>query len=185
MPLNIPESSIGMTNTANDFPETTEYPPYYEKYITLVAGGDILETLASQLDSSLALLQSIGEAKADWRYGPDKWSIKELVGHLIDTERIFAYRALRFARNDRTPLPGFEQDDYVRHAGFDACRLEELAREFEFVRRANLYMFRHLEDAAWQRRGIANDGEISVRALAFIMAGHEKHHMEILRTRYL
>lgn len=174
-----------MVDTVSDYPEKTEYVPYYERYIKLVPQGDILKTLAEQLDSSLSLLQSISESKADWRYAPDKWSIKELVGHIIDTERIFAYRALRFARNDQTPLPGYEQDDYVRHAGFDACPLEELAREFEFVRRANLYMFRHLDRAAWQRRGIANDGELSVRALAYILAGHELHHMGILRTRYL
>lgn len=174
-----------MIETKNNYPETTEYSPYYERYVSLVPEGDILATLAGQMDSTLGLLRGIDEEKAGWRYAPDKWSIKELVGHLIDTERIFAYRALRFARNDQTPLPGFEQDDYIRNAAFDACQLDDLAREFEFVRRANLYMFRHLDKAAWQRRGIANDGELSVRALAFIMAGHEKHHMEILKTRYL
>ena len=174
-----------MADTVSNYPEKTEYAPYYERYITLVPEGDILKTLAGQLDSSLGLLQNISESKADWRYAPGKWSIKELVGHLIDAERIFAYRALRFARNDQTPLPGFEQDDYIRYAAFDACRLDELARELEFVRGANLLMFRHLDNAAWQRRGVASGGEVSVLALAYIMAGHEKHHMEILRTRYL
>lgn len=174
-----------MTEEVKNFPDVTEYQPYYEKYVSLVPKGDILKTLAEQLESSLALLRSIDESRAGWRYAPDKWSIKELVGHIIDTERIFAYRALRFARHDQTPLSGFEQDDYVRHGRFDARNLEDLRQEFEHVRRANLYMLRNLYDAAWQRRGTANGAEVSVRALAFIMAGHELHHMEILRTRYL
>jgi hypothetical protein len=173
-----------MREMVNHYPEATEYLPYYEKYVSLVPEGDILATLAGQLDSTQSLLRGIDEDKAGWRYAPDKWSIKELVGHVIDTERIFAYRALRFARNDRTELPGFEQDDYINHAGFDARRLDSIVQEFEFVRRANLLMLSHLDDAAWQRRGIASGGEVSVRALAYIMAGHERHHMEVLRSRY-
>ena len=166
-------------------PEATEYVPYYQKYISLVPEGDVLKSLEQQLETTLTLLRGIPESQADSRYAPDKWSIKELVGHLIDSERIFAYRAMRFARNDETPLPGFEQDDYIRNAAFDSSRLADLASELEHLRRSNLYMFRHLEEAAWQRRGIANDAEISVRAIVYIMAGHELHHMEILRTRYL
>jgi hypothetical protein len=174
-----------MAETTNNYPEATEYAPYYGRYVSLVPEGDILAILSEQMDATLGLLGGIDEEKAGWRYAPDKWSIKELVGHVIDTERIFAYRALRFARNDRTELSGFEQDDYIRHASFDAYPLDALAREFEFVRGANLLMLKHLDGAAWQRRGIANGGEVSVRALAFIMAGHERHHMQILRTRYL
>lgn len=166
-------------------PEPAEYPPYYEKYISLVPQGEILTTLEQQLDQTLALLRSIPESKGGSRYAPDKWSIKELIGHVIDTERIFAYRALRFARHDQTPLSGFEQDDYIREAAFDECKLADLATEFEHVRRANLYLFRHLNPAAWQRRGVASLGEVSVRALAYIIAGHERHHLEILKTRYL
>jgi hypothetical protein len=174
-----------MSTAAGNYPATSEYASYYGRYVSLVPKGDILETLAEQLDSSLALLRGIDEEKAGYRYAPGKWSIKELVGHIIDAERIFAYRALRFARGDETELSGFEQDGYVLNAGFDAYRMEELAREFELVRGANLLMLRHLDEAAWQRRGIASGGEVTVRALAFIMAGHEKHHVEILRTRYL
>lgn len=174
-----------MVNTVSDRPETTEYPTYYERYISLIPKSDILKTLDQQLGTTLSLLRSIPESQADSRYAPDKWSIKELVGHLIDTERILAYRALRFARNDRTPLPGFEQDDYIRHATFGSCQLSDLASEFEHVRRANLLMFRHMDRTAWQRRGVANDGEVSVRALAYIIAGHERHHMEVLGTKYL
>lgn len=166
-------------------PAETDYAPYYGKYVSLVPEGDIVATLGRQLDNTLATLGGVSEAKAAHRYTPDKWSVKELVGHLIDTERIFSYRALRFARNDRTPLPGYEQDDYITNASFDAYPLSELATEFEHVRRSTLFLFKHLDEAAWERRGTANDSEASVRALAHIIAGHELHHMEILRTRYL
>ena len=174
-----------MTTAATLYPASTDYMPYYERYVSLVPRGEILRTLSEQLDSTLALLRSIPEEKAGSRYAPDKWSIKELVGHVIDGERIFAYRALRFARNDRTELEGFEQDDYVLNANFDACSLQELSEEFEHVRRANLLMLSHLDAESWQRRGIASGGEISVLALAYIIAGHENHHMGILKTRYL
>lgn len=174
-----------MSAAASNFPEATEYAPYYGKYVSLVPEGDVLTTLAEQMDSTVRLLRSIDEEKAGHRYADDKWSIKELVGHLIDGERIFAYRALRFSRGDRTELPGFEQDDYVRAASFDACRFDELVREFELVRGSNLLLFKHLPDEAWQRRGVASDAEVSVRALCFIMAGHVQHHIEILKTRYL
>lgn len=169
----------------DNYPQATEYAPYYGRYISLVPSGDILATLSEQTDSTLRLLRGIDEDKAGWRYAPDKWSIKELVGHVIDGERIFAYRALRFARNDQTELPGFEQDDYVHHAGFDAVPFEELVQEFELVRGATLLMFKHLDAEAWQRRGIASNSEVSVRAICYIIAGHERHHMEILRARYL
>jgi hypothetical protein len=174
-----------MTGTLIGKPDETEYLPYYDRYISLVADGDILALLGQQMDETLAFLRSIPESQAGFRYAPDKWSIKELVGHLIDTERIFSYRALRFARNDETPLPGYEQDDYIRAASFDDYPLSELADEFESVRRSTLFLFRHLGREAWSRRGIASESEVSVRALAYIIAGHELHHREILRSRYL
>jgi hypothetical protein len=174
-----------MTNATATRPQATEYLPYYERYVSLVPEGDILSALTEQLDSTLTLLRSISEERANFRYAPDKWSIKEVVGHVIDGERIFAYRALRFARNDQTPLPGFEQDDYIRNATFDDCKLSDLIDEFEHVRRANLLMFRQLNEEAWARRGIASDAEVSVRALCFIMAGHELHHMNVLKDKYL
>jgi uncharacterized damage-inducible protein DinB len=166
-------------------PEETEYLPYYGRYVSLVQEGDILATLDRQAAETLGLLRAIPESQAGFRYAPGKWSIKELVGHIIDTERIFAYRALRFARNDRTPVPGYEQDDYIREASFDDCLLAALAAEFESVRHASLFLFKHLHEAAWTRRGVANESEVSVRALAYIIAGHELHHREILRHRYL
>jgi uncharacterized damage-inducible protein DinB len=166
-------------------PDATEYDPYYQKYISLVPREDVVATLSRQLEETLSTLRVLTEIQADSRYAPDKWSIKELVGHLIDSERIFAYRALRFARNDQTPLPGYEQDDYVRAGNFGSRSMRDLADEFEQLRRANLSLFRSLDDEAWLRRGTANDAEVSVRALAYILAGHETHHMQILRTRYL
>lgn len=166
-------------------PEATEYAPYYDKYISLITDGDILTSLGQQLDQTLALLGSISEEQANFRYAPDKWSIKEVVGHLIDTERIFAYRALRFARNDATSLQGFEQDDYIRNASFDNYTLNDLASEFAHVRRSNLSLFKHLDEEAWKRKGKASDNEVSVRALAYIIAGHELHHMAVLRSKYL
>lgn len=173
------------TRLALNRPDETEYLSYYGRYVSLVADGDILSVLSRQSDDTLALLKSIPESQAAFRYAPDKWSIKEVVGHMIDTERIFAYRALRFARNDRTPLPGYEQDDYIRHGSFDEYPLEDLSAEFESVRRSTLFLFKHLEEAAWMRRGAANGSEVSVRALAYIIAGHELHHREVLRSRYL
>jgi uncharacterized damage-inducible protein DinB len=166
-------------------PEASEYAPYYEKYISLVPQANLLDTLGQQLESTLALLSGITEEQADSSYAPGKWSIKELIGHLIDSERIFAYRALRFARADQTPLPGYEQDDYVASARFGARRLSDMAEELSYTRKSNLYLFRSLDEEAWQRTGEANGQPVSVRAIAYIIAGHEAHHMGILRTRYL
>ncbi|MEK6320363.1 MAG: DinB family protein [Acidobacteriota bacterium] len=166
-------------------PEASEYPPYCEGYVSRVPHGDIVEILGQQLEETLALIGSIPEARSDWRYADGKWSVKELIGHVIDSERIFAYRALRFGRGDATPLSGFEQDDYVRGAAFDQRSLSDLANEYGHVRRATISLLANLESEAWTRRGLANNNEVSVRALAFIIAGHERHHVEILRTRYL
>lgn len=174
-----------MTSMNNGRPEPNEYASYYEKYISLVAEGDILASLRGQLEETLRVLGGISETQANFRYAPDKWSIKQLVGHVIDGERIFAYRALRFGRNDQTALPGFDQDQYVNNASFDDCTLSGLASEFAHVRRATISLLEHMDDAAWKRLGSANDSEASVRALAYIIAGHELHHVEILRSRYL
>ncbi|MFP5260705.1 MAG: DinB family protein [Blastocatellia bacterium] len=174
-----------MSKTLSERPAPTEHAPYYGKYIDLVPDGDIVATLGRQLDDALALFGSISESQADSRYAPGKWSIKELIGHIMDAERIFGYRALRFARNDQTPLPGFEQDDYVKYGGFGEQRLSDLVSEYEHVRRANIHLFRGLSDEAWGRRGTSSGNELSVRALAYIIAGHELHHMGIIRTKYL
>jgi hypothetical protein len=166
-------------------PAKSEFLPYYERYISLVPDGDVLSTLTAQMSETQALLRGLPASVAAYRYAPDKWCVNQLVGHVIDSERLFANRALRFARNDATPVPGFEQDDYVRNSTFDAYPLSELADELETVRQSTLFLFRHLGEEAWTRRGIANNAEVSVRALAYIIAGHELHHREILRSRYL
>jgi hypothetical protein len=166
-------------------PDQSEFLPYYGKYIALVPEGDVISTLEAQMRDSKALLAGIPSAVSTYRYAPGKWSVNEMVGHVIDSERIFAVRALRFARADTSPLPGFEQDDYVRYSSYDAYPLAELASELESVRRSTIFLFRHLTEEAWMRRGVASNAEVSVRALAFIIAGHERHHWEILRTRYL
>jgi uncharacterized damage-inducible protein DinB len=166
-------------------PAKSEFLPYYERYISLVPEGDVVSTLSTQVGDTLAILRGLPSSVSTYRYAPEKWSVNELVGHLIDSERIFAGRALRFGRNDPTPIPAFEQDDYVRNSTFNAYPLSELASEFEAVRQSTLYLFKHMDEQAWTRRGVANNAEVSVRALAYIIAGHELHHREILRTRYL
>jgi uncharacterized damage-inducible protein DinB len=174
-----------MSAAAPARPAADEYAPYYEKYVSLVGEGHIVETLERQSADTLALLRSVPEDRAGTSYEPGKWSVKEVVGHVIDTERVFSHRALRFARGDQTPLPGYEQDDYVRAANFDARTLSSIAEEFERVRAATVALLRSFDREAWSRRGKANDNEVSVRALAHILAGHELHHINILRERYL
>ncbi len=166
-------------------PGESEFAHFYASYIALAPDGDILETLEREGRDAIKLLRDIPEARGAHRYAAGKWSIRELVGHLIDAERIFSVRALRFSRGDPTPLPGFEQDDYIAGASFDDFALGELTDEFEAVRRSTVLLFRHLTGEAWLRRGTASGAEVSVRALAWIIAGHELHHRGILRTRYL
>jgi hypothetical protein len=165
-------------------PEPGEYASYYDRYISLVAGSDILATLESQRRQMLLLLSGRDESDGDFRYAPDKWSAKEVLGHVCDTERIFAYRALRIARADRTPIEGFEQDDYVRNGPFAHRPLAELIEDYIAVRRATLTLLRNLDEPAWLRRGIANKNEVSVRAIAYTIAGHELHHRRILEEKY-
>ena len=132
----------------------------------------------------MLLLSGRNEEDGNYRYAPDKWSAKEVLGHVCDTERIFAYRALRFSRADATPLAGFEQDDYVRNGPFANRSLEDLVEDFIAVRRASISLFRNLDEAAWSCRGVANKSEVTVRALAYIIAGHELHHRRILEEKY-
>src|ERR1700745_1369702 len=153
-------------------PEPAEYSPYHDGYISLVPNNDIISTLESQRRQMLILLSGRDESEGDFRYAADKWSVKEVLGHVCDTERIFAYRALRISRADGTPIEGFEQDDYVRNGPFANRPLCELIDDYLAVRRATLTLFRNLDDQAWLRRGIGNKNEVSVRALAYIIAGH-------------
>lgn len=165
-------------------PEPGEYAPYYDRYISLVAGSDILTALDSQRRQTMLMVSGRDESDGNFRYAPEKWTAKEVLGHLCDTERIFAYRALRIARDDRTPIEGFEQDDYVRNGPFANIALAEIIDDYIAVRRATLTLFRNLDEAGWTRRGIANQNEVSVRALAYTIAGHELHHRRILEEKY-
>jgi hypothetical protein len=165
-------------------PQPDEYAPYYGRYISLVEGEDILTTLDQQRRQTMMLLSGRDEEDGNFRYAPGKWSAKEVLGHVCDTERIFAYRALRISRADATPMEGFEQDDYVRNGPFAHCSLSDLVEDFIAVRRATLSLLRNLDEAAWMRRGIANKNEVSVRGIAYIIAGHELHHRRILEEKY-
>jgi hypothetical protein len=166
-------------------PGENEYAPYYAGYVQRVPEGDIFEILPHQIDTMRALLATLPAGQADFRPGPAEWSIKEVVGHINDAERVFAYRALRISRGDQTPLPGFEQDDYVRAANFGERSLPDLLDEFELLRRANLLAFNRLSNEVSQRQGTASGFGVSVRALLYIMAGHVEHHVESLRKDYL
>jgi len=174
-----------MSNSFATKPASSEYAPHYERYVTLVPETSIIETLRHEMEDTLVFIHSLSDEIGNHRYAAGKWSIKEVIGHVIDTERIFCYRALRFARNDKTALPGFDQDAFVKNAHFDQRQLTDLAREYEQVRKATIEFFQFLAEEAWNRRGIANNAEASVRALAWIIAGHEMHHKQVLRTRYL
>ncbi len=165
-------------------PEPGEYAPFYETYISKVKGSDILGILDAQRLQMAQLFAAHSERDGNFRYAPDKWTVKEALGHVIDSERIFVYRALRIARGDQTPLASFEQDDYVRGGNFAERTLADLAEEFGLVRAASIALFRSLQREAWQRRGVASEKEVTVRALAFIVAGHEIHHRLILEERY-
>jgi uncharacterized damage-inducible protein DinB len=166
-------------------PDASEYDPFYHRYVAAVPEGELLELLRTSLGETLALLDEVGEARAGHRYAPGKWSVREVVGHLADTERVMAYRALRIGRGDATPLPGFDENAYVAAAGFDRRRLDELADELAHVRVATLDLFGGMDGEALGRRGTASGAPVSVRALAWIVAGHEIHHRRIVRERYL
>ena len=166
-------------------PQPGEYAPYCDGYISLVAGNDVLGALEDQRRQTLLLLSGRAEADGDLRYAPDKWSLKEVVGHINDCERIMSYRALRISRGDQTPIEGFEQDDYVRNAPFARRSLADLIEDYIAVRRATVSLFRNLDEDAWSRRGVANNHEVTVRAVAYVIAGHELHHRKILEEKYL
>lgn len=166
-------------------PEAGEFLPYYARYVALVPAGDVLATLETQLAATVALVDRIGEARAGFRYASGKWSVRELLGHVVDTERIFTYRALCAARGEVQALPGFDENAYVAHARFDARTLGSLMGELAAVRRATLAFFRNLDDQELARRVTANGAPMTARAAAWIIAGHERHHQALLRDRYL
>ena len=166
-------------------PETTEFDPYYNAYISLVEGNDVLPILDTQPAELRAMFSGVPEEKGIFAYAEGKWTIKELLSHLIDAERMFAYRTLRVSRGDKTPIEGFEQDGYIENSNANNRSFAELLEEFDLQRRSNMLLFNNLSDEASQRMGIANEKEVSVRALVYCMAGHVRHHIRILNERYL
>lgn len=167
-----------------DRPASDEYGAYYSNYINKVPAGDIFNLLAGQSDTLNQMLGKLSDEQANYRFGPKEWTIKEVVGHLIDAERSFSYRAFRFSRNDQTPLSGFEQDDYVRESNYSQRTITDLLQEFELLRSANLLLFRNLSPGTYLRRGTASNNPFTVRALLYIMAGHVIHHLGSLHTDY-
>jgi uncharacterized damage-inducible protein DinB len=166
-------------------PTAEEHSEYFGKYIGLVTEDDVLALLTAQQDERRALLGELDEARATHRYESGKWSLKEVLGHLIDCERVFAYRALSAARGDTTPLPGFDQDVWMADARWDEPPLGTILDEFEVVRSSSLALLSSLDERQATRRTEIEGSPISVRAIAFILAGHERHHMDVVRTRYL
>ncbi len=166
-------------------PEPNEYAPYYQRYIDLVKGDNPIKALENQIIAMQAFLSEIPEDKENYRYAEGKWSIKEIIGHLIDTERIFGYRALSFARKEKTPLPGFEENDYVAAANFEKRSFYNLVHEYNLVRESHLALFKSFDEQALSQVGNANGNDMSVRAIIFSIAGHELHHLQVIRERYL
>lgn len=165
-------------------PSPTEYAPYFKRYIDLVSESDFTTVLAGQPAEYGALLGKLSQQQAGFRYAPGKWSIREVVGHVIDAERVFGYRALCIARGETVSLPSFDENAYAARSSHDAVALEKLLEELAQVRRGHLALFEHMDQAAWERTGVVNQNAISVRGLAYIMTGHARHHAGILNERY-
>ncbi|WP_313799954.1 DinB family protein [Cytobacillus sp.] len=166
-------------------PEANEYAPYYSGYIDLVPDGDIVHILIEQVEETIQLLQGISEEQSLFRYASGKWSVKEVIGHVADTERIMAYRLLCIARGETISLPGFDENPYVLNASFDRLPIQAHIENLRAVRQSTVQLLKGLESKGWTRIGSANDVDVSVRALAYIIAGHELHHCQLLKERYL
>ena len=166
-------------------PEADEFDSYYKGYIDRVESKQLSLILRQQGAQVLDLLDGLTEEQAAYRYAPEKWSIKEMLGHLIDTERVFVYRAMSIARGENQSLPGFDQDDYVKTGNFDQRSLKSLRGEYEAVRNASIAFFESLDEAGWLKMGTANDVAVSVRAIGYNVPGHEAHHLAVLEERYL
>lgn len=165
--------------------DKNEYAPYFETYIKLVKNKNLTTDFTTQMVNCKSFFESIPLDKLDFRYQPEKWSIKDIILHIIDCERIFQYRALRIARNDATPLPGFEEDDYANEANAASRTLESLLNEYSSVRKATISLFETFSDKQLLKTGTASNKEISVRAIGTIIMGHELHHINIIKERYL
>ncbi|QHT59491.1 DinB family protein [Paenibacillus lycopersici] len=166
-------------------PAADEFGGHFGTYIALVADRDVLGQLEENRRDTTALFAALTDEQANFRYAPDKWSLKELLGHLADTERVMSYRMLRIARGDTTPLPGFDQDSYIANADFSGVSMPQLLADYEAVRAATLSLTRSIAPEAWLRKGTASNATMSARAFAYVIAGHELHHLNIVRDRYL
>ncbi len=166
-------------------PQPDEHNPYYGKYIDRVPEGDLVSLLREQVIDTVALLRGVSAERANHAYAPGKWTIKEVVGHLMDTERVMAYRALAIARNDKTNLPGFDENAWVPAGNFGVRTLDDLLEEFQVVRAATVQLAKHLDAEVLARKGTANGHPVSVRALFYIIAGHERHHVALFKEKYL
>lgn len=164
-------------------PAADEYSTEMGNYIQLVPQGSLLSMLESQLDEVVRLIGTMNDDAALVHHTPYTWSIKQVIGHIIDSERVFGYRAMRLARNDVTPLPGFDENSFMLYADFDLCPISELLSEFVSLRRSHVLMLRHFSAEAWTRRGVVNDHSVTARAMAHVLAGHAEHHVRILRQR--
>ena len=167
-------------------PDSEEYAPFYSGYVERAqARGDVFAALPQQIEEIKAELGDLSDEQGLFRDAPNEWSIKEVIGHLNDVERVFSYRLLRVSRNDATPLPGFEQNDFVREAGFDSYALKDLIHEFEYLRRANILAIRNMSEESTLRHGTASGYTVSARALIYMIVGHVDHHLASLREKYL
>lgn len=166
-------------------PQKSECEEYYFTYINQVPEGDIFEIMETQMPETISMLENLSDKKAEYRYQANKWSVKEVLSHVIDVERVFAYRALCIARNDPAALPSMEQDDYVKFGKFEQRKIKDLCEEFRHVRLGNIVMFKSFDEEVLMRKGIASGFEFTVRSFPFIIAGHERHHQKVLRDRYL
>jgi hypothetical protein len=167
-----------------DRPGENEYAPFYAGYVARVPETDILAALRAQPDELNRVASSVSKEKERYRYGQEKWSVREIFGHLVDSERFFGHRAFCVSRGDTTPLPGFDEKLYVSGAGHDSRSLADLVKDFSLLREANVRLLESLEASAWPREGVADGVKVTVRALAYIMAGHVRHHVAVLNERY-
>jgi hypothetical protein len=173
-----------MTNSLTP-PTNEEYAPFYADYVQRAqARENIVGAFPQQIDEIKSTLGNLSDEQACFKFAPSEWSIKEVIGHLNDVERVFSYRLLRISRNDSTPLPGFEQDDYVREAGYDSYSLSDLISEFEFLRHANILAIKNMPEPSTLHQGTASGAAISARALIYMLVGHVDHHMASLREKY-
>lgn len=164
--------------------EKNEYAPYYSTYVELVSDGDFIQTLVQQMEETIALLKDISDHQAHFRYAPEKWSLKEVIGHIADTERIMSFRLVSIARGETVALPGYNDNEYVQNASFNKQSVEDLLQNLYIVRQSTIHLIKSLSSEDLLRRGTANNSEVTVRALIAIIAGHELHHRNIIRERY-